>query len=105
MRRLNKERVRRIEAATADSSEHAKDRLEQALAYTADTRKSERKQHNLCRSCFYFPRTRFAGQAFTDWTCPLCKLPQRHHNTCVPCYCPTCARAYKLCVHCGGRDE
>ena len=46
-------------------------------------------------------RNVMAGQAFTKYTCNICKGEFWHHNTDIPKVCPLCAEVNGLCVCCG----
>lgn len=66
-----------------------------------DAEKEKRLAARMCQACFYLGGG-FAGQAFTEWHCFLCKVPAMHHNTSVPRVCMDCSKGFDLCHTCGG---
>ena len=51
-----------------------------------------------CKDC---KQPRLAGQAFTNFTCPICKRELWWHNTGIPKVCMGCAENNDLCMRCG----
>lgn len=66
-----------------------------------DARKVERLRQYECKWCFYFRGDRIAGQAFTDYTCGVCRKECSWSNTAVPAICPECTMRLKICRRCG----
>lgn len=53
-----------------------------------------------CLACFY-AGGKFAGSAFTDYTCGLCGKINSYHNTRTPKYCQECCKENNFCRECG----
>jgi len=70
-----------------------------AKALVDDPDRQKRLQAQLCLMCYH--DTRLAGQAFTDTNCRACNKDMQFSSTDVDALCPECARALKLCRHCG----
>ena len=77
---------------------------ESLAAFDSDSKATERRQERECKACFYL-RSRFAGQAFTDYKCKNCGAEGNHHNTSVPKLCDACADSLRLCRYCGAKRE
>jgi hypothetical protein len=98
--------LERINAVSAHNQERVTDRLRALATIATDAYAEARRAMQRCQACEYLNRYTLAGQAFTDWSCQLCKTPQpMHPNTSVPRLCSACAGAYGLCVTCGGDIE
>ena len=74
--------------------------IDTAQKLAADPHKAHRLARHECALCFYSGRV--AGQAFTRYTCRICKQEHQHPNTGVPQVCGSCAETHALCGHCGG---
>ena len=55
----------------------------------------------ICKRCAKDYRTKIAGQAFTDYSCPICGKVYTHHNTGVPKVCDKCSEKYHVRQECG----
>jgi len=98
--------LERINSSTALGTDHVLRELSKLAVIATDARAEQRREALRCAACEYFRQYRLAGQAFTQWTCQLCCVPQpAHHNTGVPRLCAGCAKTYGLCAECGGDIE
>lgn len=105
-RSLTVAELERINHATANGARNMAHEMAKLAVLATDTRAAERRARQCCAACEYLSRYRIAGQAFTDWKCQVCAVPQpAHSNTAVPRLCLGCARAYGLCASCGGDVE
>jgi hypothetical protein len=76
------------------------------VAATLGETKEQRAARGIeCKQCRYLHRSRISGQAFTSWTCRICKTEGTHSDTGVPRYCAECCKTHKLCATCGGARE
>lgn len=67
-----------------------------------DPDKVQRHKRHECPTCYYLGSGTTAGQAFTGYTCKLCKFGDFYHNnTNVPKYCPHCCDKLSMCGRCG----
>lgn len=77
--------------------------IDTAQKLAADPHKAHRLARHECALCFYSGSA--AGQAFTRYTCRICKQEHQHPNTAVPEVCGACAEANGLCGQCGGQID
>lgn len=68
-----------------------------------DPSKKERLKMQFCRYCFY--KENFAGSAFTEYVCEICKKHSMWHNTNIPDLCMECAKDNNLCAQCGAEMD
>jgi hypothetical protein len=64
-----------------------------------DPHEEDRVAQPECLYCYY--KSLFAGSAFREYTCGICKEQKMYHNTAVPKFCPDCARDNNICMRCG----
>jgi hypothetical protein len=95
-----------VNRTAALNAERLADFFAKAAIVAGDGQKEARLKARSCSRCFYLDRGRLAGQAFTGWTCQLCREEQSMHpNTAVPRVCGPCADAFGLCAQCGGTQD
>lgn len=75
-------------------------RLDGFRATLEDARRAERLEKCECRLCFYYSG-RIGGAMMTAARCGLCDKEMRFGSTNVDVLCQECAKAKKLCRHCG----
>lgn len=73
--------------------------LELAQKLTDDPERLHRLKAQECKACWYF--NQFGGQAITTRPCAACTEVITWGNTNCPVLCVPCAKAIKLCRHCG----
>lgn len=69
-----------------------------------DPASSERKEAGQCRACFYV-YGRQGGSVCTQAECAMCGKVMGFGNTCLDVLCLECAKANRLCRHCGADAE
>lgn len=66
-----------------------------------DPDKKQRLKEHYCVACYYSDQ--IGGCAMTEDSCGICGFTQVYGSTNTGRICNSCAEAYKLCVHCGGK--
>jgi hypothetical protein len=74
-------------------------------AFQIDKDKQQRLEETICRTCFYFRRSRIGGAAITRWCCGVCGRTQTAPSTATDKVCRPCGQEHLLCVQCGGDLE
>jgi hypothetical protein len=98
--------LERVNHITANNSRNLAHEIAKLATLATDANAAHRREAQRCAACEYLKRYRIAGQGFTRWNCQLCATEQPSHpNTAVPRLCSGCAKAYGLCVDCGGDIE
>lgn len=101
---LSMAELERINAVSRHQSDKVNRKVEALAIILVDAHMDQRLVVHMCKGCFY-GSSHFAGQAFTEWHCLLCKASAMHPNTAVPRLCSGCADTFGLCVSCGGDIE
>lgn len=73
--------------------------------YNQDKAKEFRKEHCICKYCYYINTGRIAGQAFTTIECKECKKETTFPSTDTDKYCLKCAQKLNVCKHCGSEMD
>lgn len=81
-----------------------KDTIDKAGNVKDDIYKKERLDKQECKSCFYI-RSKIGGASMTRSSCAICNKSTMYGSTCIDILCEDCAKAHKLCKHCGGDME
>lgn len=68
-----------------------------------DTKKKERLEEGLCKECYYFRGSPWAGQSFTTKNCEGCGIEMEFSTTDTDKYCKECSEAKQICKHCGAK--
>jgi hypothetical protein len=90
--------------ATNQANYYIQDLMKKAAKVQSDTDGDCRLAKQECKACFYV-YGKIGGAAMTTSACGLCGKPMVFGSTCVDAVCPECAKAHKLCKHCGGDLE
>ncbi|TNC80273.1 MAG: hypothetical protein C9356_15210 [Oleiphilus sp.] len=94
-----------IAHANGNARRYAKGYMESVDNFRGDAQKKERLEKHLCKSCFYFFKSRIGGAMMTSRACGLCDTEMNFCSTATDPLCLSCAKDNGLCKQCGGDIE
>lgn len=74
---------------------------EKFFKYSNDPNIKERREEQICKSCFYMDSDVIRGEAFTTNACESCGAGLTFATTDIDCFCKECAVTNHICKHCG----
>lgn len=97
------ERTRLTLSEVLTRTANNRESLANARQMVDDPEREKRLKAQECILCFYSLKA--GGSAVSYVVCGLCDEEVGSGSTNVPRLCPDCARAHRLCGHCGGDLE